>query len=69
MKHKRTCSKCHKPIAKHHGWSTVYRKFLFWTWPTFQHRNCDKPTEIHKHVVRIKGEVPLPFMSDYEEHA
>ena len=63
MKHKRTCSKCKSPIAKHHRWHTVYHKFLWFTWATQEHRDCQKPTEIHKRVVRLKGEVPLPFDS------
>jgi len=61
MKHKRTCSKCKSPIAKHHRWHTVYHKFLWFTWATQEHRDCQKPTEIHKRVVRLNGEVPLPF--------
>ena len=66
MKTKRRCTRCHKPIAKSHRWHTVYHRFLFWTWATFEHRNCQKPEETA--VKRLKGEVPLPFM-DYEEHA
>lgn len=71
MKQHRTCSKCHLPIQKTHRWRTVYHRFLFWTWQTTEHRNCQNP-EINPNnpyaVKRLKGEVPLPFM-DYEEHA
>jgi hypothetical protein len=58
---KRICTKCKNHIAKHHRWRTVYHHFLFWAWGTFEHRDCSRPTEIHKYVKRLKGEVPLPF--------
>lgn len=68
MKTKRTCNLCHLPIQKSHRWKTVYHRFLFWTWASFEHRDCARPTENTPAVKRLKGEVPLPFM-DYEEHA
>ena len=68
MKQKRTCNKCKSAILKTHRWRTVWHKFLWFRWETIQHRDCARPTEIHKHVTRLKGEVPLPFMY-YEEHA
>jgi hypothetical protein len=58
---KRICSKCKKPIKKDHRWHFVHRKFLWWTFTKTEHRDCARPTEIHKHVVRLKGEVPIPF--------
>ena len=39
----------------------THHHFLWFTWATIAHRDCAHPTEIHKHVVRLKGEVPLPF--------
>jgi hypothetical protein len=61
MKHKRICNRCKEPIHKAHRWHYVHRKFLFWTITNVQHRDCQHPTEIHKYVKRLKGEVPLPF--------
>jgi hypothetical protein len=63
---KRVCTKCKNHIAKHHRWRTVHHAISIfgWTlfrWDTQQHRNCEHPTEIHKYVKRLKGEVPLPF--------
>jgi hypothetical protein len=59
MKTTRTCTLCHLPIAKSHRWKTVYHRFLFWTWASFEHRNCAQPRQ--PGVKRLKGEVPLPF--------
>ncbi len=70
---KRTCNRCHKPIAKTHRWHTIHHQFSIfgWTllrWTTQEHRDCEHPTQVHKRVTKLEGEVPLPFM-DYEEHA
>ena len=63
---RRTCSKCNLAIAKHHRWHTQHHAitifgFTIWRWSTTAHRDCEHPTEIHKRVKRLKGEVPLPF--------
>ena len=58
---RRTCSKCKSPITRTHRFHAVHHKFLFFHWTTTEHRDCEHPTEIHKRVKRLKGEVPLPF--------
>jgi hypothetical protein len=58
----RICSRCKKPILRAHRWRHVHYLFLwFWTRARVEHRDCQHPYEIHKHVTRLKGEVALPF--------
>ena len=61
---KRNCKTCKKPILKVHRWKQTHHRFLFWTWKTFAHRDCNHPTEAPLVVKRLKGEVPLPFPDD-----
>ena len=56
---KRICSNCKKPILKAHRWRQTHHRFLFWTWVTVAHWDCERPTEIHKHVTPISFEQQL----------
>ena len=57
---KRICTACKTPIKQTHRWRQTHHRFLFWTWRSYAHHNCQHP-DMGPAKPLLKGEVPLPF--------